>query len=157
MERVPPYREGTWFAVPLRTGGYGIGRVARNSGNGVAYGYFFGPCHESVPIDFDVISLQPSKAILKVKFGDLGLLNGEWPIISQIAEFERGEWPLLPFVRIDEVSGRAWMEIYTDKMELVSEKPCDPTHLQQYSESGLFGYGAVEKRLTRLLTNETAG
>ena len=36
------YREGDWFAVPLRDGGYAAGLIARANPKGVLLGYFFG-------------------------------------------------------------------------------------------------------------------
>ena len=151
-----PYREGTWFGVPLRTGGYGLGIVARLKGDGVAFGYFFGPRRDSVPSVTEVENLSKDKTVLKIQFGDLGLLNGEWPVIGQHKNFTRSNWPLPPFIRVDEISGKAWKEVYSDSLEMISDDPCDPLLAKNFPKSVLAGYGAVEKRLTRLLATESA-
>ncbi len=44
-----PYQEGDWFAVPLRSGGYGVGLVARAPGNGIVLGCFFGTRYDTLP------------------------------------------------------------------------------------------------------------
>jgi hypothetical protein len=48
------YREGDWFAVPLRDGGYAVGLVARMDNRGGVLGYFFGPRRDDVPSPSDV-------------------------------------------------------------------------------------------------------
>jgi len=85
-----PYREGTWFAVPLQEGGFAAGLVARTTSRGrVILCYFFGPRQESVPILAEVEGLQPSGAIRALRVGDLGLIQGDWPIVGQSAAWYR--------------------------------------------------------------------
>src|SRR5262249_24112871 len=95
-----PYREGTVFLVPLRTGGYARGVVARSGPKGkVLFGYFFGP-RLSVP-EVNALALDPSKAILRAMFGDLGLIKKEWPIVGWVDGWDRSRWPMPDFVRRD--------------------------------------------------------
>src|SRR6266478_2941838 len=95
------YSEGTVFLVPLRTGGYARGVVARASSKGkVLLGYFFGPRLVSSDAG-ELGDLDPAKAILRVRFGDLGLINGEWTIRSRIVRWNRSEWPMPDFLRED--------------------------------------------------------
>jgi hypothetical protein len=70
------YREGDWFAVPLRGGGFGLGLIARANPGGVLLGYFFGPLRSEVPKLEDVASLRPGDAVLVRKFGHLGIVGG---------------------------------------------------------------------------------
>jgi hypothetical protein len=148
-----PYREGTWFAVPLKRGGYGAGVVARATADGrILLGYFFGPRHPTVPRLTDVRSLQPQEAALVVHFGDLSLIDRNWPILGQAPSWDRRRWKSPDFVRTDPLSGRAWLVHYDDRdpSVVVSEKPIvkpDPT----LSRNGLFGAGAVESVLDRKL------
>ena len=96
-----PYSEGSTFFIPLRNGGYARGVVARASpdGKGVM-GYFFGPRLSSTGrVAWD--DLDPANAILRIRFGDLGLINGEWPICGEIPNWNRSEWPMPDFVRRD--------------------------------------------------------
>jgi hypothetical protein len=150
-ERPLPYPEGTWFAVPLRTGGYALGVLARATGNGPAFGYFFGPRREVIPSISDVVTLGPQLAVLAANFGDLGLLEGKWPVLGQEAGWDRDRWPLPAFGRVDEVANKAWRVIYSDNLEVVAEQPCPVSNARQLPKDGLSGYGAVEKRLTKLL------
>jgi hypothetical protein len=155
MGNALPYHEGTLFAVPLRTGGYGLGIIARLSGNGVAFGYFFGPHRKSVPSVSEVQHLLPDESILRIKFGDLGLMNGEWPTIGHLAGFKRNVWQMPPLIRVDDTSNNAWKEWYTDDLEIISEEPCNLELSEEYPKSILAGYGAVEKRLTRLIASSS--
>ncbi len=90
-----PYREGSWFTLPLRGGGYAAGRVARLTGRGVAFGYFFGPRRETPPSLDDLRDCLPENAVLRAKFGDLYLLDGRWSLL-QDADFERDGWTVPP-------------------------------------------------------------
>lgn len=145
------YREGTWFAVPLRAGGYAVGVVARAAGDGRTFGYFFGPRRDELPTLGDVEGLAPKHAVWVGRFGDLGLLNGEWRILGESGNWDRSLWPLPPFIRIDDTRGTALKAVYSDDLELISEEPCDPGLRETLPKDALSGYGAVEKRLTRRL------
>ncbi|MBA4387844.1 MAG: hypothetical protein C0404_07675 [Verrucomicrobia bacterium] len=147
-----PYSEGAIFLVPLRKGGYARGVIARASSEGkVLLGYFFGPRLSSAAITKSA-DLDPSKALLRVRFGDLGLMNGEWPIRGRIHNWNRTQWPMPDFVRTDPLMKK--------KPVLVRYSDDDPSRIEVESpvidDAGLgtdsmAGYGAVELRLTKLL------
>lgn len=150
-----PYSEGSVFLVPLKEGAYARGVVARasNEGKGLL-GYFFGPSilsMDAVPLD----DLHPATAIMRVIFGDLGLINGEWPILGTVPNWDRSKWPMPNFVRRDPL-GRL-------KPTLVRHSDTDPMRVEaEYiidDDSGLetdslSGYGAVEIKLTKLLRKQ---
>jgi hypothetical protein len=114
-------------------------------------GYFFGPRLSSTDgVEWN--DLDPAKAILRMRFGDLGLINGEWPIYAKVPDWNRSEWPMPDFVRRDPL-GRL-------KPMLVRYMDNDPNRVEtEYAiddDSGMLpdssaGYGAVEIRLTKLL------
>ncbi len=150
-----PYKEGDWFGVPLKDGGYALGIIARSRPNGKAlFGYFFGPKREKIPSIGELRTLTPENAILVGQFGDLGLFEGEWPIIGHSEPWDRSTWPIPPLVRRDAVSGEAWLIKYSDDdpIQEISETPCDLFEIRNYPEDGLWGSGAVEIRLTKLLS-----
>jgi len=149
-----PYREGTWFAVPLRTNGFAVGVVARFAGDGRTFGYFFGPKRKSIPTVKAVGNLTFEQAIWIGRFGDLGLLNGSWPILGETGQWDRAAWPLPAFVRTDDdddESSAAYITVFSDSLDPVSCKRCDPKLAKKYPEDALSGCGAVEIRLTDLL------
>ena len=43
------YREGDWFAVPSRDGGFAVGVIARANPGGVLLGYSFGTLRSEIP------------------------------------------------------------------------------------------------------------
>lgn len=150
-----PYAEGDWFAVPLENGGYAVGLVARSGRLGkVLFGYFFGPKREKLPTIDELRGYTAEHAILIGKFGDLGLFEGSWPILGQAGTWERKAWPLPPLARIDVVSGRARKVSYSedDPSRALSETLCDPQEARQLPRDALMGAGAVEIRLTNLLS-----
>ena len=108
------YREGTWFAVPLRDGGFGVGVVARANAGGVLMGYFFGPRRAAVPELTDVAGLKPEDSVLAAMFGHLGLKGGDWPVLGRLEGWDRREWPMPVFVRYEELTGRSFKVFYND-------------------------------------------
>jgi hypothetical protein len=149
-----PYAEGTWFAVPLREGGFAVGLVARATSEGkVILCYFFGPKCMSAPNLTQVENLDLSQALCVLRIGDLSLITGEWPIIGQAQSWSRADWPMPIFIRRDELSRRAWKVYYsdTDPNQIIKEEPVS------YDETGfgrntVCGSGAVELILTKLLS-----
>lgn len=123
--------------APLRTGG-------------TLLGYFFGPKLDLIGnVSFD--RLEAKDAVLRVRFGDLGLIDGSWPVLGMAPNWERSHWPFPDFVRREPLSDRAYLVRYcdTDPRKREFEKPVDP-HCDLPAD-GLCGSGAVELRLTKLL------
>jgi hypothetical protein len=146
------YSEGTVFAVPLRTGGFARGGVARASPNGsVLFGYFFGPKLSSIN-EIKTEAIRPEEAISQMIFGDLGLMNGEWIVVGLLSNWQRDRWGMPDFVRRDPLGNRAWRvrRLDSDPSKIESEEPVEfdanlPANLAS-------GYGAVELKLTKLLS-----
>jgi Immunity protein 26 len=149
----PQYEEGTWFAVPLRDGGYGVGLVARKARRGVLLGYFFGPRRRDVPKLADVEELTLAEAILVKLFGDLGLLEGSWPIIGRSRTWNRKAWPLPTFGRLVDFTGRALRIEYSEDNlpETIREIPVSREEIEHLPEDGLSGAGSIEILLSKRL------
>ncbi len=147
-----PYREGTWFGVPLRQGGFGVGVVARATAEGkVILAYFFGPRRTAIPALAEVERLKPGDAIRVVRVGDLSLIRGEWPIIGEAASWKRSDWPMPPFVRRDDLSHKAWRVQYSDS----NPNAIDYEEVEQFESKlerdAVLGSGAAELVLTKVL------
>lgn len=151
-----PYKEGDWIAIPLKNSGYAIGLIARPQRKGrILLGYFFGPKHEQIPNLEELQDLKPEDASLIAIFGDLGLYTGQWPVIGQIPPWNRSKWPMPPFIRTDCISGKTSRIEYSED-DLTCEiraTPCGSEEAKRYPQDGLWGSGAVEIRLTKLLTS----
>jgi hypothetical protein len=146
------YREGDWFAVPLRNSSFAVGLIARTNPRGVLLGYFFGPRRDSVPSINDLADLKPNEALMVQKFGHLGLTGGKW-LIGHAPAWDRSDWPMPVFVRYEELSGRSFRVFYEDRdpNALVREEQTPPGIGEQGPKDGLLGAGAVERVLTSLL------
>ena len=148
-----PYKEGDRFAIPLRDGGYAVGVVARSpKGGKVLLGYFFGPRYGEIPAASTVTNLSSDEAIKVVRFGDISLLRGEWPIVYRPAKWNREDWPMPSFVRTELPDSRAWRVVYhdNDPNRVMSESrlESDPA---VFERDAVFGAGAIELLLTKLL------
>src|SRR5437588_3474510 len=137
-----PYSEGSVFLVPLRKGGYGRGVVARAGPKGRGlFGYFFGPrltSADTAKLD----DLDPSNSVLRVRFGDLGLINNEWSILGKVPNWDRSHWPMPDFARRPPgLKARLVRYCDTDPMCIEAEYPIDDD-LGLPTDSA-YGYGAV--------------
>ncbi|HET7406962.1 MAG TPA: immunity 26/phosphotriesterase HocA family protein [Mycobacteriales bacterium] len=147
------YREGDWFAVPLREGGYAVGVVARANPKAALLGYFFGPRRDEPPTLDDLRDLKPQDAVVVGKFGHLGLVQGKWPILGRHDDWDRTDWPMPVFVRYEELTGRSFRVFYDDDdpAKMLREEQVTPGTAEHGPRDGLMGAGFVEKVLTREL------
>jgi hypothetical protein len=146
-----PYTEGSVFVVPLRDGGYARGVVARATKRGkVLFGYFFGPKFPSLRA-VTTHDIDPSRAILCIRFGDLGLIKGVWPIVGNVISWDRSKWPMIAFIRREEISKRAWLVHYSDNDPTIIDSEIPTDFDANLPRDSMAGYGAVEIRMTKLL------
>jgi hypothetical protein len=104
-----------------------------------------------------VAQLHPENSIHQSMFGDLNLRKGLWPIIGREENWDRNRWPMLPFYRSDDKEGKAWLSYYSeDDLSFLREESCDPKLASNYPYDRLAGAGALEIRLTRILTTPRA-
>lgn len=149
------YQEGDWFALPLPSGGYAVGVVARTSKQGkVLCGYFFGPRRQVVPQAAELEALDPNSATLVARFGDLALIRNEWSILGQSPGWDRGRWPMPAFVSRDPLNGKVWMNEYADPNSLLDRTPIADASARSMPADGVHGSGALAKLLDRLLTEQ---
>lgn len=143
------YAEGDVFAVPLRDDGWALGVLARRK-DATAVGYFFAP--RMVAVSGQVPRLMPDDLFVVKRFADLGLLEGDWPILGRLPDWDRWVWPIPDFGRVEPVTGRAWRVRYPDDdpSGRPSEEPISAEECERLPRDGLAGAGAVEKWLTAL-------
>lgn len=146
-----PYSEGSAFLVPLSNGGYARGVVARTAPKGkILLGYFFGPRLEAA--DPDLKHFKAREAILCARFGDLGLIEGHWPILGNLPIWKRSEWSMPDFVRRD-LLGKLKPKLVRysddDPSQPIGEYAVDDT--AGLANDSLSGYKAVEAKLDKLL------
>ncbi|MBZ9765608.1 MULTISPECIES: Imm26 family immunity protein [unclassified Mesorhizobium] len=150
--RKMPYREGTLFAIPLKSGGYGVGLVARATPTGkIILVYLFGPRRLELPTVDELDMMSPHDAIRCLRCGDLGLINGNWPIIGQLKRWEREKWPTPPFVHKESLSGRILIRKYSDSDPSKLEGQAIVDSAVDLEPDGLHGYEMVELILTEQL------
>jgi hypothetical protein len=127
-----------------------VARISRFAPT-ILLGYFFGPKLGAIPSPDHVLRLTPSEAVRVMRFGYLGLATGQWPRICS-SELNQVEWPVLPFIRRDLISGKAYTVTYSDDIaEETSIRPATTEEVDHLPKDGLSGHGAVEIVLTKLL------
>ena len=147
------YQEGSFFAVPLLSGGYGAGLVARLSpGSKIMLAYLFGPRQDGLPDLARLKSLTAQDAIKVLRVGDMALASGHWRVLGDIADWNPAMWPMPQFLRRADALKRAWRVTYSDADPSRSEREESvPYDTQGLETDSLYGYGSTELLLTRLL------
>ncbi|WP_394540198.1 immunity 26/phosphotriesterase HocA family protein [Lysobacter enzymogenes] len=146
------YSEGTWFAVPLRNGGFATGIVTRKSKKGgVVVAYYFRPLRDTPSTMEEVAPLSVADALIALRSGDVSIKKGLWPIIGHTTSFSREEWPTPLFMRKQEIGDKAYAMAYDDEDVSVLLREELVAYDANLSPGGLHGDGAVELILTSAL------
>lgn len=143
---------GVGFLVPLGAVGFARGVVARSAPNKrILAGYFFGPIVRSANVN-DFNDLNPSHAIFIGRFGSLSLIDGKWPIVGMISNWEQRDWPFTRAIRIN--------PLVADSLTIVEYDPRNPAVVlneritrvwEDLPLDGLAGAGYIESTLTQKL------
>jgi hypothetical protein len=148
----PSYPDGSVFLVPLKDDGFARGVVARSAPGGkLLLGYFFGPRLTSVS-EADLSGLEPGNAILRLRFGDLGLFKGLWPVVDKLPDWNPAKWRMPDAVRRDPLGiVKPVLVRYDDgdPSKILSEVTLENDN--DLPNDGLAGYGFVEAKLSMLL------
>lgn len=148
----PLIDEGTWFAVPLRSGGFAAGLAARTSlSGGVVLAYFFRKTWDRPPPLDEVKGFKPQDALRVLRVGDAGLMDETWPVLGRDPSWRRDEWGVPLFVRKDDLSGRAWTVFYSDRDANLVESETSISYDTNLERDALLGAGAAEVVLTKLM------
>jgi hypothetical protein len=146
--------EGSCFAIPLPSGGFALGLLTQLLAGKLPFGYFFGPRRPTPPQQEELARLNPSDAILRVKFGDTEIQNGRWHNLGQVEPWRADSWPTPPHTSGEAGRGLVWrMEYPRDA------RKSDSVRLERVSAKDAEGLGsdrvmgalAVEKELDRQL------
>jgi len=142
------YREGSIVMVPLRTTGFAPGVIARRGESPILFGYFF---HQRLPDpSMPTEPLAPASASRLMRFADLGLVNGSWHVVGQVAEWNRDDWPMPDFQQVgrDASVGLRLRFSEDDPIHELSREAATMDALAGLPYGGSYGSGAVEIVLT---------
>ena len=152
--KTPKHREGDWVAIPLDTGGYALGRIARKRGARLLV-YAFGKRFQAVPTLADTVSLRPEDAIQISQTGNYGIKIGTWHIIGQGAsdwKTERPHWPMPPFRTKDPV-GEGWIKVVYSNDSFgygaIYRSPISEEEAIQLYDNGGLGFLYFERLISR--------
>lgn len=153
MPRRLPCREGEWFAVPLRCGGYALGLLARVNKEGIVLAYFFGPRFETFPTVDQIGDREAKDAIVVAQVGGLGFVKGTWRVLGRLEPWSSSQWPVPVFGRYHDLMGRSWAErvFYSENLDVLREESASVEEARDLPQDGLWGYRFAEERLSMLL------
>jgi hypothetical protein len=96
--------------------------------------------------------LNPQKAILCARFGDLGLMKGKWKLHGRLPDWDRTRWPMPDFVIRDPLGKRKPLRVhYSDSDPLRVERRLPVDDDRGLEIDSVYGSGAVEIALDKLL------
>lgn len=150
MKKKINYSIGDIFLVPLRTNGYCVGVIIKMNNQGSVLGYFLN-FRVTNSHEINLANINDSNIIFKCLFGDLGLINKEWLIAKDFkAPSELFQLEINGFVR--KVDSLYYLTEYDDLLNIISEKVLNTINPQNdYIENSLYGYGAVELKLSTII------
>lgn len=156
MPRILPYKEGDFFAVPLNTGGYGIGIAVCLDAKGGVVGRFFDGIHETPPPLIDLIELTEDDSVHVEHFHHLGLIDGSWIVIGQHPTWDSYDWPIPKFGWFQpfevKPGGRAYEMELDESLKTVRQKEVSIEHFETLPYENVSGSTATELILTTVLT-----
>lgn len=161
QREMPIHREGDWFAVPLQSGGYGVGVIARLGVLSDALGYFFGPRRDTVPRLHEVAALPPANAVWVAMFTTMGFDWKTWQRIGHDAHWQREAFAVPRFFGQEgdrDASGRLLHCAYAYDDTLSFVRPVSPQTIaeeeyERLPRNSIYYPAAAEAMLTRLLTD----
>ena len=154
------YREGDWFAVPLRDGygGYAIGKIARmGKKRGTFLGYFFGPRIYEFPDSNQLEDRKFEDATIIANCSDAGLENSEWTVLVRPAIWNRKAWPMVLFGQVtpgyDEYPDIGYVSQYDedDLFNCLARWRVSPEEAMKYPKNRFSGDVAMVHHLEQLL------
>ena len=119
-------------------------------GGGALLGYFFLLDHAPTAVQLAAISPREARQVMML--GDLGLIEGSWPVLSgPLPGWDRERWPLPEFKLYDELRKRWEIRTYDEKLRLpVAIRVASEAEVKDLPKDGLAGAGAVEAVLQQL-------
>jgi hypothetical protein len=154
------YGEGDWFAVPLPSGRYAVGRIVRRGEDdgaeeGDILAYFFGPRREREPALADVTDLKPASAITSSRCSPYGLTRFNWVLLGQADDYAANPWPMPIFAFYDLFTLRPLLSVPKPDGSFEEDQhlriPCDADDALGRPISGLVNHWGMEDYLDRLL------
>jgi hypothetical protein len=125
--------------------------VRTSPGGGVVLAYFFDNTWERPPPLSEIQGFRPEDALRVLRVGDLGLLEGSWPVLGRDPNWRRDEWKVPRFLRQSPLSRRAWCVRYSDDDPNLVDSESPTSFDANLERDALFGTGAAEIELTEIL------
>lgn len=148
-------RPGSWVAIPLPKGGWGLGLIARRAESRrkfrTVFIYIYGPVPTDSVVAMKLLGrLRPDERAGWGFTTDQAVLEGRWPLLVHLENFDSSEWQL-PLVVSGPVGGgqgyfnRREISEYDEKLTSQRELGIQFVNdLSQYAPSGHHGYISFE-------------
>ncbi|MDR1141258.1 MAG: immunity 26/phosphotriesterase HocA family protein [Planctomycetaceae bacterium] len=147
------YSEGDCFLVPLENGSYVRGVVARFSGDGKVFSFFFLPKYEHIADAIVDDYLTPVNSLYVGFHSDLGLLDNRWKVFGKISPWIREDW-VLPVLGFTDPTLGKWGELrYYDEitLQMCRQERVPIEKVINLPNDGCAGDGYIEGRITHII------
>jgi hypothetical protein len=150
----PRRRAGDWFAIPLPSGGFATGLLARaHSRKRAVFAYFFGPIRKDLPLSEDVLSYAPGDEAFRRHVFDANLISGRWPIVLRPSTWDPLIWPMPEFRMGEEYMDQIWAVRFDDENpeSMIAKRPIPKHEIDSYQPVEIHGASITERDLARAL------
>jgi len=152
----PDYSEGDFFAVPLKSGGYGIGIAVCVGPQRTVVGRFFESVYDELPTADELNHLTEDDSVHIEHFRDDGFQDGSWKIIGQHPSWDAYEWPIPRFgvfqPNANDSQGQAFEIELDEDLRSARQKKVSVEHFRTLPYEILVPAKAAEITLTLALT-----
>ncbi|MBN4064812.1 hypothetical protein JYU04_03650 [Dehalococcoides mccartyi] len=150
------YSEGDFFAVPLKSGEFGIGIAVCIGPKRTIVARFFSPVRSEIPEIDELEHLTEDDSIHIEHFRDSSLRDGSWKIIGQHPEWDSYEWPIPRFgwlqPNADKSGGRTFEMELDENLKTIRQKEVSMEHFNTLPFEAVVSPKEVEITLMLALT-----
>jgi hypothetical protein len=142
---------GDWVAVPLPSGGFGLGMIARTRNEWVLGYYFAGRWKEPPPPE-TTVGRRPEDAILIRVLNEHDVITGQWPVVRRRdPRWKRTDWPVPLFRSEDVVEGFPLVVELSDDLEYLRVERARAEEVAGLPQDGIVSAGSAAQELDALL------
>lgn len=148
--------EGHLFIVPLNDKEFCIGLVTRYYRRRML-AYFFKPKWYKIPTLEEVEPIKEENTILIAKAGAEPIIDGEWPIIGKLSNWDKEKWSVPTLYTLSVGTPNAYLVYTNDKDPFLIDRTveCLRKDAYKYFPDTYYGLGTIPSDLIRLFNGES--
>jgi hypothetical protein len=143
--------EGQCIAVPLTNECFARLVVSRLTSTGYLLSYCYAPSLADFPTMADFVALVPSEAVCVWRISNVGVVDGLWPVVGTMPNWNRAQWPVPKFPFTDPLTGRKYLRTFDDNdpRRRIAQERVDDDYVFPEEDDSARGHLIAVKVLSR--------